>query len=157
MRDRPSASSRNEEGKTAATAATTLPLESGWALAVSFLRSAIGIATGRPGAAVITTPATLTFASHTGDNNNDDDEFERHWANLHNKLSQLLLEGVMAERPENDETKDTLLREFLKWPLAKLRTEQFMTSLPPSFCKDALWYKEEWAVTKMRCGSCLAI
>jgi hypothetical protein len=40
-KDRPSASSRNEEGKTC---------------------SAIGIATGRP----ITTPATLTSASHTG-------------------------------------------------------------------------------------------
>jgi Vam6/Vps39-like protein vacuolar protein sorting-associated protein 39 len=56
----------------------------------------------------------------------------------------LLLEGVIAERPENDESKNTelgsvyrsLLREFLKWPLAKLRTEQFMTSLPPSFLQE---------------------
>jgi hypothetical protein len=58
-KDRPSASSRNEEGKTCS---TTLQHESNRALAVSFLRSAIGIATGRP----ITTPATLTSASHTG-------------------------------------------------------------------------------------------
>jgi hypothetical protein len=45
-RDLLSASSRNEEGKTAA--AATQPLEMGRALAASFLRSAICIATGRP-------------------------------------------------------------------------------------------------------------
>jgi hypothetical protein len=73
----------------------------------------------------------------TGDNIND--EFERHQANLHDESSLLLLEGAIVDRLEYDESKNTelgsvyrsLLRDFLKWPLAKLRTEQFMTSLPP--------------------------
>jgi hypothetical protein len=97
----------------------------GRALAVSFLRSAIGISTGRP----VTTAAQTTtppLSTTTGG-----EEFERHQANFHDELSFLLLEGVLAERPENEDSKDTelgrlyrsLLREFLKWPLAKLRTE----------------------------------
>lgn len=107
----------------------SLPLESGRALAVAFLRSAIGISTGRPLA------------------NNDSsmgEEFDRHEANFHDELSFLLLEGIIAERPEHEDTKDNelgsmyraLLREFLKWPLAKLRTERFMASLPPSFLQE---------------------
>jgi hypothetical protein len=90
----------------------------------------------------ITTPATLTSAFHTGDDNNND-VFERFRTNLHDELNLLLLEGVMAERPDNDESKNTKmgsayrsqLRKFLKWPLGKLRMEQFMTSLTLFFAR----------------------
>lgn len=112
----------------------TLPLESGRAVAVSFLRSAIGIATGRP--------------------LDDDDEydclpvdadFEEHVANFHDELSLLLLEGVIVERPDDEgETGDTelgeiyrsMLRELLKWPLAKIRPENFTDALPSTFLEE---------------------
>jgi hypothetical protein len=112
---------------------TTLPLESGRALAVSYLESALGVDTGRP---------------------LEDDEFDAvqsdskaaiQIANFHDELSFLLLEGVIAER-RDDETGDDdtglgriyrlKLRKFLRWPKAKIRSEKFMNALPPSFLQE---------------------
>lgn len=105
-----------------------LPLESGRAVAVSYLQSAIGIATGK---------------LHELDEG--DEEQKNHQANIHDELSFLLLEGVIAERSEDgssDNDTETgavyraMLRNFLKWPLSKIRTEQFMDALPPSFLQE---------------------
>jgi hypothetical protein len=110
-----------------------LPLESGRALAVAYLESAIGIATDRPA---------------------DDDEFdallpdadfEERIANFHDELSFLLLEGVISERRDDDkDDSDTdlgkiyrnKLRNLLRWPLAKLRPDHFLNALPSSFLQE---------------------
>jgi len=114
---------------------SALPLESGRALAVSYLRSAIGISTGRPADEDDELFGTLPV----------DADLEEHLANFHDELSFLLLEGVIAERPGDDSNSvDTelgmiyrsMLRELLKWPLAKIRPEQFMESLPPTFLQE---------------------
>jgi hypothetical protein len=109
-----------------------LPLESGRALAVTFLESAIGIDTGRP----------------------TDDEFDslplyakakEQIADFHDELSFLLLEGVIAERRDDavGESNSELgtmyhskLRKLLRWPLTKIRAERFMETLPPSFLQE---------------------
>lgn len=110
----------------------SLPLESGRAVAITFLRSAIGISNGRP--------------IDEEDNGPIDETFVTHQANFHDELSFMLLEGVIAEKPEDSSkySEDTelgkiyrsLLRELLKWPLAKIRTENFMETLPPSFLQE---------------------
>ena len=114
---------------------SALSLESGRALAVSYLRSAIGISTGRPADEDDELFGTLPV----------DADLEEHLANFHDELSFLLLEGVIAERPGDDTNSvDTelgmiyrsMLRELLKWPLAKIRPEQFMESLPPTFLQE---------------------
>lgn len=111
---------------------TALPLETGRAIAVAFLESALGISTGRP---------------------TDEDEFdllppdesnEERVANLHDELSYLLLEGVIAERGDDDDGVDTKLgkiyrdklRLLLRWPLAKLRAERLLSSIPSSFREE---------------------
>lgn len=109
-----------------------LPLESGRAVAITFLRSSIGISTGRPIDEEESGPVDETFVTHQ--------------ANFHDELSFMLLEGVIAERPEDDsnDAADTelghmyrsMLRELLKWPLTKIRTEQLMDTLPPSFLQE---------------------
>lgn len=120
---------------------TTLPLESGRALAVTYLESALGIATGRP---------------------TDKDEFDslpmeevfaERMADFHDELAFLLLEGIIAERgdkdPEDnrkseDESEDTplghiyrrKLRRLLQWPLCKVRSDRFLSALPASFLQE---------------------
>jgi hypothetical protein len=111
---------------------SSLPLESGRAIAVAFLESALGISTGRP---------------------TDEDEFdllppdeshEERVSNLHDELSYLLLEGVIAERGDDDEGIDTKLgkvyrdkfRRLLRWPLSKIRAERLLSSLPSSFREE---------------------
>lgn len=119
-------------------ASLLLPLESGRSVAISFIRSAIGIETNRPA---------------------DEDEFnslasdpdhEEQVSNFHDELSFLLLEGVIAERSDeyesskNDNGDKTelgklyrqMLRELLKWPLAKIRPEPFMNTLPSTFLQE---------------------
>jgi hypothetical protein len=127
-----------------------LPLESGRALAVTYLESAIGISTNRP----------------------EEDEFdlldksfeysEERLSDFHDELCFLLLEGVISERGDQDnsnnnnpqgdnitrsggEDGDTTvlgriyrqkLRRFLRWPLAKIRSEQLLDSLPRSFLQE---------------------
>jgi hypothetical protein len=110
-----------------------LPLESGRAVTVSYLWSAIGIATGRP----VDEEEFETLPT--------DSDFEEHISNFHDELSFLLLEGVIAER-RDDERDDTdtelgkiyrsMLRQLLKWPLAKLRSDKFMEALPSSFLPE---------------------
>lgn len=110
-----------------------LPLESGRALAVAFLESAIGINSGRPS---------------EGDEFNSlpvDDESKDHIANFHDELSFLLLEGVIAEKSDDGaEERDTSLgeiyreklRKLLKWPLTRIRPDRFLSTLPPSFLHE---------------------
>ena len=121
---------------------TVLPLESGRALAVSFLRSAIGISTGRPADLI-----------DTYEHNPLDPEYEQHVSNIHDELALLLLEGVIVERsddrvellptetnnPEDNELGSiyrAMLRELLQWPLTKIRPDQFMEALPPTFLQE---------------------
>ena len=110
-----------------------LPLESGRALAAAFLESAIGIATGRPA------------DEDEFDTLPPDDNFEERIANFHDELSFLLLEGVIAERRDDD--KDDIdtdlgkiyrnkLRNLLRWPLAKIRPDNFLNALPSSFLPE---------------------
>jgi len=115
-----------EEGK------IPLPLESGRALAVAYLESAIGISTGRP---------TVTDAF---DSLPQDESFAEQVANLHDELSYLLLEGVIAELGDEDKTSDTelgqiyrgKLRRLLRWPNAKLHSDRLLASLPSSFRQE---------------------
>ena len=115
----------------------TLPLESGRALAVAFLESAIGISTNRP----------------------EEDEFdlldksmeyaENRIADFHDELCFLLLEGVISERGDQDRGTSVdgdstplgriyrqKLRRFLRWPLAKVRSERLLDTLPRSFLQE---------------------
>ena len=124
----------------------TLPLESGRALAVAFLESAIGISTNRP----------------------EEDEFDLLdksmeyggdiISDFHDELCFLLLEGVISERGDNQENPQTdttsgsnsidgdatalgrtyrqKLRRFLRWPLAKIRSERLLETLPRSFLQE---------------------
>jgi hypothetical protein len=124
----------------------TLPLESGRALAVAFLESAIGISTNRP----------------------EEDEFDLLdksmeyggdiISDFHDELCFLLLEGVISERGDNQENIQTdtasgsnsidgdatalgrtyrqKLRRFLRWPLAKIRSERLLETLPRSFLQE---------------------
>jgi hypothetical protein len=111
----------------------SLPLESGRALVVTYIESAIGIATGRP-----TEPDQFgTLPSN--------EDFEERVANFHDELSFQLLEGVIAERRDDDENGldtdlgkhyRTKLRRLLRWPIAKIRAETFMDSLPSSFLEE---------------------
>jgi Vam6/Vps39-like protein vacuolar protein sorting-associated protein 39 len=109
-----------------------LPLESGRALAVTFLESAIGISSGRP-----TEEDEFDFLA-------PDKDFEERVANFHDELCFLLLEGVISERGDDDHDTDTelggiyriKLRHLLRWPLAKVRSERLLTSLPSSFLQE---------------------
>jgi hypothetical protein len=110
-----------------------LPLDSGRALAVTFLRSAIGISKGR----------SADFEDL--DTSALDADLEEHVANFHDELSFLLLEGIILERTEDEkQTGDTMLgkiyrsmlRELLKWPLANIRSEHFIEALPPAFLQE---------------------
>ena len=119
-----------------------LPLESGRALAVSFLRSAIGVSTGRP-----------VDAIDTYDHYPVDSEFGQHVSNIHDELALLLLEGVIVERSDNQVEASTptantpednelgsiyrmMLRELLQWPMTKIRPSLFMEALPPTFLQE---------------------
>jgi hypothetical protein len=114
------------------TANTILPIESGRALAVTFLESAIGISTGRP------------TEEDEFDSLAPDENFEERLADFHDELCYLLLEGVITERGDDDHDSDTelgmiyrkKLRQLLRWPLAKLRSERLLSSLPKSFLQE---------------------
>ena len=109
-----------------------LPLESGRALAVTFLESAIGISTGRP------------TEEDEFDSLAPDENFEERVANFHDELCYLLLEGVISERGDDDNDTDTelgsvyrlKLRRLLRWPLTKVRSERLLNSLPKSFLQE---------------------
>ncbi|GAX18348.1 hypothetical protein FisN_23Hh242 [Fistulifera solaris] len=112
---------------------TTLPLGSGRALAVAFLESAIGIYSGRPSERNDLVSGAV------------DSKVSEHIANFHDELSFLLLEGVIAEKSEDGaQASDTSLGEvyrkklqkLLKSPLARIRSERFLATLPPSFLQE---------------------
>jgi len=112
--------------------AAVLPLETGRALAVTYLESAIGITTGRP-------TTEDAFDALPGD-----ETVEEREANIHDELSYLLLEGIISERGDDDNDTDTelgriyrsKLRQLLAWPLAKVRSERLLNSLPSSFLQE---------------------
>ncbi|VEU33834.1 unnamed protein product [Pseudo-nitzschia multistriata] len=125
-----------------------LPLESGRALAVSFLESSVGISTHRP----------------------EENEFDLLGKSMeyaqdvvsdfHDELCFLLLEGVISERGDNSQQQDNpqsdslssnssdgdvtslgriyrqKLRRFLRWPQAKIRSERLLEALPRSFFQE---------------------
>jgi hypothetical protein len=110
-----------------------LPLDSGRAMSIFFLESAIGVSTGRPS------------ESDEFDSLPPDHDLEERVADLHDELALLLLEGVIALR-RDDVTGDhdtelgslyrRKLRRFLQWPLAKIRSDNFTSALPPSFLHE---------------------
>ncbi|KAL3938280.1 MAG: hypothetical protein SGBAC_006782 [Bacillariaceae sp.] len=113
----------------------SLPMNTGGALAISFLESAIGINTGRP---------------------TEEDEFhslapdmsaEARIADFHDELCYLLLEGVLSQRgddypPKNEDSTPLgriyrqRLRKLLRWPLAKVSSERLMSNLPKTFLQE---------------------
>lgn len=111
---------------------TQIPLDTGRALAVTYLESAIGITTGRP------------VQKDAFDVLPPDPAKEDLAAGLHDELSFLLLEGIINERGDDDGAEDSQvgriyrskLRRFLRWPLAKLRSERLLASLPSSFLEE---------------------
>lgn len=110
-----------------------LPLQSGRALAVTYLESAIGIATGRPSQSGET--------SFHPECQSDSDERK---ADMHDELSYLLLEGVISERGDGDDGEDSdlgaiyryKLRRLLSWPNSMIRSERLLASLPSSFLRE---------------------
>jgi hypothetical protein len=118
-----------------------LPMDSGRALAVTFLESAIGISTNRP------------TEEDEFDMLQSEESMEERIADFHDELSYLLLEGVISERGDQDNPQadaggqdgDTTalgriyrqrLRRFLRWPLAKIRSERLLNSLPRAFRQE---------------------
>ena len=137
-----------------------LPMDSGRALAVAFLESAMGVSTGRP------------TEEDEFDSLSPDQTTENHIADFHDELCYLLLEGVISELGDNDEMppdsgsaispsatnvtpnskpNDEIsetdsrslghiyldkLRRFLRWPLAKVRSDRLLTTLPKSFLQE---------------------
>jgi Vam6/Vps39-like protein vacuolar protein sorting-associated protein 39 len=127
----------------------TLPMNSGRALTVTFLESAIGISTNRP------------TEEDEFDAIKPDEYMAERVADFHDELCYMLLEGVISERGDQDNLQadagglddaTTLgriyrnkLRRLLKWPLAKMRSERLLSSLPKSF-------KQEQALVLGRLG-----
>lgn len=118
-----------------------LPMDSGRALAVTFLESAIGISTNRP------------TEEDEFDTLQSDVSMEERIADFHDELCYLLLEGVISERGDQDNPQadaggqdgDTTilgkiyrqrLRRLLRWPLAKIRSERLLSSLPRAFRQE---------------------
>jgi hypothetical protein len=105
---------------------TKLPLENGRALAVTYLESVIGIETMRP-------PVTKSREDVL---NNE--------KNIHHELALLLLEGVLAERTDNNEDTDSplgsiyrfKLRRLLGWYNARVSPDDLMSALPTSFLRE---------------------
>jgi hypothetical protein len=125
-----------------------LPLESGRALAVTFLESTTGISSGRP--ALDPGLSDNNISGHQEifgailPNSPQEDAHEHVVAIFHNELALMLLEGVISERSGDDSDNDTelgsvyrmKLRKFLSWPGSKLRPERFLESLPSSFLPE---------------------
>jgi Vam6/Vps39-like protein vacuolar protein sorting-associated protein 39 len=116
----------------------TLPMKSGRALTVTFLESAIGISTSRP------------IEQDEFDAIKSDEYMAERVADFHDELCYLLLEGIISEKGDQDNPQADgggqdgdatsigrkyrmKLRRLLRWPLAKLRSERLLNSLPKSF------------------------
>ncbi len=102
-----------------------LPLESGRALASSYLESLIGISSKRP-------PKAKSM-------NSDND-----LSSIHDELALLLLEGVLSERGDDEADEDsdlgaiyrTKLRRLLGWANARVDPKKLMSALPASFLRE---------------------
>lgn len=102
-----------------------LPLESGKALAVTYLEALIGISTKRPH---VHYPRELVETV----------------SEVHNELALLLLEGVLSERSDDESAPDSTLgaiyrsklRRLLGWPSACVHPDKLMTALPESFLRE---------------------
>lgn len=113
-------------------ASSPLPMNSGRALAVSYLESAIGIDTGRP---------SFPDTSRSFDLSND--EIDERKADMHDELYYLLLEGVISERGD-DKGEDTKLGamyrvklwRLLRWVNSQIRSDKLLSSVPSSFLHE---------------------
>jgi hypothetical protein len=114
-------------------ASSTLPLHSGRALAVTYLESAIGIASGRPA------------QNDDSPFSNTSDDMNERVADMHDELSYLLLEGVISERGDGDDKAEDSpvgsiyrykLRRLLSWENTKIRSERLLAALPSSFLRE---------------------
>ncbi len=123
---------------------SVLPMDTGRALAIAYLESAIGIDTGRP-----TEEDAFDLVA-------PDEHQEERIADFHDELCYLLLEGVISERgddpPQRHDNRDATteqedttelgkiyrqkLRRLLQWPLVKVRSERLLSSLPKSFLQE---------------------
>jgi len=111
-----------------------LPLESGRALAVTYLESAFGISSGRRSLSTVDSYPSVS----------PDDPFEERVSELHDELAYLLLEGVISECSDDEAEVDSALgdlyrgklRRLLSWPNAKFKSERLMVSLPSSFLRE---------------------
>ena len=151
-----SSTSSSDEIEDHMEASGMLPLESGRALAATYLESAIGVSTNRP--------EEEQFDLLGKSNEYADEQL----SDFHDELCFLLLEGVISERGDqissnnirsnsnstnqaignrnnSDEDGDYTvlgriyrkkLRRFLRWPLAKIRSERLLDSLPRSFSQE---------------------
>ncbi|KAL7551985.1 hypothetical protein ACHAWF_015197 [Thalassiosira exigua] len=116
-----------------------LPMDSGRALAVLYLESAIGIATGRPSTGGDSESGSAIVGSSFS---RDDTDGRR--ADMHDELAYLLLEGVISERGDADGGEDSglgavyrfKLRRLLGWPGSMVRSERLLGSLPSSFLRE---------------------
>jgi len=124
----------------------TLPLDSGNALAITYLESAIGVSSGKPLMEIGEIDALDLLPAADG--------VDEHIESLHGELVYLLLEGVISEmKGDKDESKrsnlnmsesDTelgkvlrsKLRRLLSWPMAKYRADRVLKSLPSSFLRE---------------------
>ncbi|KAL9179220.1 hypothetical protein ACHAXT_008510 [Thalassiosira profunda] len=123
-------------------AAGPLPVDSGRALAVSYLESALGIATGRPAE----TPSEGSSASASlHAHPPPPDEAAARAADMHDELAYLLLEAVVSERGDGPPSAEDSelgalyrfkLRRLLAWPPARLRSDRLLGSLPSSFLRE---------------------
>ena len=103
-----------------------LPLESGMALAVTYLESLIGVSTNKP-----PTKETPEETNHGA-------------TEIHNELALLLLEGVLAERSDDEAEGDSSLgsiyrsklRRLLGWCNASVSPDILMSALPTSFLRE---------------------
>ena len=137
------ASTVDARNKSKEEGAAPLPLTSGRALAVTYLESAVGISTGRQ-APSGDAAKEKAFEALPSDKATDD-----RIADLHDELAFLLLEGVIAEQKDAEESSNfsedegkggeselgglyrSKLRRFLSWPAAKVRPERLLSTLPP--------------------------
>jgi len=127
-------STTNNHWETNNNTSEPLPLQSGRALAATFLESVIGISSGRP------------IVHDAFEDLQQDPALDERTVCLHDELAYLLLEGVIGERggDQDDFDQDTelghiyrmKLRRLLAWPASKYRVEHLLSSLPSSFLQE---------------------
>lgn len=130
--------SENKNGKANSLYPTYLPLESGRALAATFLESAIGISSGRPPNSASDDPLSAIAYQKK------DEGVKERISYMHDELMILLLEGVLSERSDSGVDDDSelgklyrqKLHTLLEWPNAKVNPDRLMTVLPSTFLRE---------------------